>query len=119
MRGARFIAEEMTMRWLVAALILFYGAGAALADIRIDESRYLDGKTVIAGETAPDLTVTLDGKYKTKSNDSGNFKFSVKYKPTTCMSDLKAGDDIYSAVITGCFGTGASNITTPIKHKKP
>jgi hypothetical protein len=107
------------MRWLVAALILIYGISAALGDIRIDESRYENGKTVITGETAPDLTVTLDGKYKTQSNDNGNFKFSVRYKPTTCMSDIKAGDDVYSAVIAGCFGTGASNITTPIKHKKP
>jgi hypothetical protein len=106
------------MRWLAAALMLLYGASAAWADIRIEESRYQNGKTIIAGETAPDTTVTLDGKYKTTSDGSGDFTFSVKYKPSTCMSDIKAGDDVYSAVIAGCFDTGAGDITTPINTRQ-
>jgi hypothetical protein len=94
----------MTMRWLTAALLLLAGVTAASADIRVDESRYQNGKTIVTGETGPDRTLTLDGKYETKSNGRGHFEFDVKYKPSDCMTDIKAGDDVYSAVISGCFG---------------
>ena len=93
------------MRWLGAALILIIGVGAASADIRIDKSRYVDGRLIVTGETAPGRTVTLDKKYKTTSDGEGHFKFSIaKYKPADCMSDIAAGPDVYSAVIAGCFG---------------
>jgi hypothetical protein len=102
---------ETTMRWLCAALILFAGVTAASADIRIDESRYVNGQLIITGETDPDRVVTLDRKYTTKSDGEGRFKFSVKkYKPADCMSDIRSGSDLYSAVIAGCFGV-TSNIS--------
>jgi hypothetical protein len=93
------------MRWLGAALILIIGVGTASADIRIDESRYVNGELIVAGKTAPGRTVVLDKKYKTESDGEGRFKFSIaKYKPADCMSDIAAGPDVYSAVIAGCFG---------------
>jgi hypothetical protein len=113
---------ETTMRWLTAALILLLGIGTASADIRIDESRYVDGKLIITGQTAPGRAVTLDKKFKTKSNADGNFKFTInKYKPADCMSDIRSGTDVYSAVIAGCFGviSGPGAVTTsgkPAKH---
>jgi hypothetical protein len=114
---AAFIVWEITMRWLTAALILLCGASAASADIRVDESRYESGKTIVTGETGPDRTLTLDGKYKTKSDGRGHFEFDVKYKPSDCMTDIKAGQDVYSAVIAGCFGvtSGAGAVTTTVK----
>lgn len=93
------------MRWLTAALILLCGVTAASADIRVDESRYANGKTIVTGETGPGRTLTLDGKYTTKSDSEGHFEFDVKYKPSDCMTDIKAGQDVYSAVIAGCFDT--------------
>ena len=97
------------MRWLCAALILLSGIGTAAADIRINVSRYVDGTLIIKGDTEPGRTVVLDRKYKTKSDGEGHFVFSVKkYKPSDCMSDIKAGPDVYSAVIAGCFNTGIS-----------
>jgi hypothetical protein len=105
---------EMTMRWLYAALILLAGISAASADIRIDESRYIDGKLIVSGETGPGRTVTLDRKYKTKRDGDGHFSFMVsKYKPADCMSDIRAGDDLYSAVIAGCFGVTNGAASTP------
>jgi hypothetical protein len=110
---------EMTMRWLYAALILLAGISAASADIRIDESRYADGKLIVSGETGPGRTVTLDKKYETKSDGDGHFSFTIgKYKPADCMSDIRSGDDLYSAVIAGCFGvTGNAGAVT--KSVKP
>jgi len=120
-RAHRFMHVETTMRWLCAALILLTGISAALADIRIDESRYVDGKLIIKGSTAPRRTVTLDRKYKTKSDGEGHFVFNIKkYKPSDCMSDIKAGSDVYSAVIAGCFNTGihlsGAGMTPAKKH---
>jgi hypothetical protein len=112
----------MTMRWLCAALILLTGVVAASADIRIDESRYVNGKLIITGETDPGRTVTLDKKYKTKSDGEGHFAFTVKnYKPPTCMSDIRSGNNLYSAVIAGCFGvtsepSAVSMSAKPAKH---
>ncbi|HET9715995.1 MAG TPA: hypothetical protein VFP60_07395 [Pseudolabrys sp.] len=91
------------MRWLVAILLILVGRSAVQAEIRIDESRYVDGTLIISGQTAPNRTVTLDGKYKTKSDGGGHFKFTEHYKPFTCMSDIRSGEDVYSPVIAGCL----------------
>ncbi len=101
------------MRWLAAALVLLAGTAAARADIRIDESRYVGGKLIVSGETEPNRTVTLDGKYTTKSDGGGFFTFTEPYKPFTCMSDISDGSGIYSAVIAGCFDTGADDDALP------
>ena len=102
------------MRWFCVALILLAGIGTASADIRIDVSRYVDGKLIITGETTPDRTVILDKRYKTKSDGEGHFTFTVKkYKPADCMSDIRSGPDVYSAVIAGCFGVSADESAAP------
>lgn len=106
------------MRWLCAALILLSAVRAASAEIRVDESRYEGGKLIIAGETKPGRTVTLDDKYKTKSDGEGHFQFNVGYKPPTCMSDLASGSDVYSAVISGCFGV-TDDSTASAKEQSP
>jgi hypothetical protein len=103
------------MRLLCAALILLSAASAASADIRVAAFRSEGGKLIIAGETHPGRTVTLDNKYK--SDGEGHFRFSVMYKPPTCMSDLRAGEDVYSAVIAGCFGV-TSDAAPMMKPKK-
>jgi hypothetical protein len=60
--------------------------------------------------------VTLDDKYKTKSDGGGYFMLSVKnYKPFTCMRNGAAGDDIHSAVIAGCLDPG--DVDGPLPSK--
>ena len=103
------------MRLLTACLLLLAGVSTAAADIRIDQSRYEDGKLIIAGVTTPDSTVTLDNKYKTKSDADGDFKFTEHYKPFTCMSDIRSGTAAYSAVIAGCLDPSFDGDTTPMK----
>ncbi len=98
------------MRWFFACLLLLAGVSTAAADIRINESRYVDGKLIIAGQTEPNHTVTLDDKYKTKSDADGDFRFTEHYKPDTCMSDIRAGSADYSAVIAGCLDPTFSGV---------
>ena len=104
------------MRLFAAALLLLAGVSAASADIRINESRYANGKVTISGETAPSSTVTLDDKFKTESDGQGHFTFSVKYKPSTCMSDIRADGNVYSAVIAGCLDGGDVDGPLPAKQ---
>jgi len=105
------------MRWLTAALLLIAGIGTAGADIRVNQSRYLDGKLLVSGTTGPGRTVTLDDRYRTKSDGEGHFRFSVKYKPPICMSDIRAGDEVYSAVIAGCLDPGFGDDSLPLAKK--
>ena len=51
----------------------------------------------------------------TKSDGGGYFKFTEHYKPFTCMSDISAGPDIYSAVISGCLDFGDRDDALPVK----
>jgi hypothetical protein len=87
-------------------------AAPARADIRINISRFENGHLRIEGHTEPNAKVTLDGKYTTTSNSGGYFTFTESYKPSDCMSDIRSGEDVYSAVIAGCFGEFA------IEHKQ-
>ncbi|HVV63298.1 MAG TPA: hypothetical protein VHD14_16240 [Pseudolabrys sp.] len=91
------------MRSLCALILLFCGATAASAEIRISVSRYQNGALTVTGETQPNQTVSLDGKYTTKSDAAGRFAFHLDYKPPTCMADITAGGDVYSAVIAYCL----------------
>jgi hypothetical protein len=108
-------AVEMTMRSLCAALIaaLLLGTAPASATIRITDSRYENGTLVVRGQTQPNQQVTLDGKYKTKADGAGRFEFSEPYKPPTCMSDITAGEDSYSAIITNCLLGDAAALSDP------
>ena len=95
----------MTKRILFALLSLAVFASAARAEIRITVSRFDNNQFEIEGQTAPNRAVIIDGKFKIQSNGGGYFEFKqMGYKPVDCMSDIRSGNDIYSAVIAGCFG---------------
>lgn len=93
------------MRVLPAAFaaVLALCAAPASAAIRITSSHYQDGVTVVTGQTSPNRTVTMDGRFTTKSDSGGHFKFRTEYKSTTCMASIVSGEDAYSALIVGCL----------------
>ncbi len=112
--GMRLSIEGNKMRSVAAALIVLAGTSVAQADIRINESRYVEGTLIVSGETSPNRTVTLDNTYTTTSDDGGDFTFKVKnYKPSLCMSDIRSGNDIYSAVIAGCLDSADRETPLP------
>lgn len=98
------------MRSLLAAAfaLVVLEASPAWAAIRIIDSNYENGVTTVTGQTKPHQTVTLDEKYTTTSDGGGHFEFHVKEKPVTCMSNIVAGDDNYSALLTGCLASDAA-----------
>ena len=92
------------MRSLAAiAVVLLLGAGSARASIRIDDARLESGQLTLSGQAAPGQSITVDGKFSTKADAGGHFQFQANYKPPTCMVSLTAGDDSYSAIVTGCL----------------
>ena len=108
------------MRIFCAFILFVFGIGAASAEIRISVSRYKDGALTITGETRPNQTVTLDGKYQAKSDAAGRFAFHLDYKPPTCMADLTTGADVYSAVVAYCLlPTQIAAPDEPIPGKPP
>lgn len=109
------------MRSLCAALavILLLGVAPASAAIRITDSRYENGVLILTGQTRPNQKVTLDSKYTTKSDATGRFAFSVKYRPPTCMSDIASGEDSYSAIITNCLLGDAAASSDPALNINP
>ena len=107
------------MRWL-AAFALLMACLAPPAPTSASTSRATVGGTLtVAGETSPGRAVTLDKKYKTKSDGAGRFTFTLHYKPPTCMSDIRAGEDVYSAVIAGCLDAGDVDGPLPDDVAKP
>jgi hypothetical protein len=110
---------ETTMRFLCAVLMLLGGIGTAAASIRIDQSHYRNGLLTIVGRTDPNQIVTLDGTYKTKSDIDGDFKFTEHEKPFTCMSNIRSGGSVYSAVISGCLDPDFDGETESIDTLPP
>jgi hypothetical protein len=107
---------ETTMRPLLAAAViaaLLAETFPASAAIRITASRYENGQLIIEGQTSPNAKVTLDGKYHTKADGGGRFKFRERYKPLTCMSSITAGEDSYSTIVTNCLLDDAAAAVTP------
>ena len=105
---------SLTVRVTCAALAAWLaGATFAAAEIRVTVSRYENGTLTVQGTTEPDRAVVLDGRARTTSGPDGHFTFNEHYKPDTCMSDIKSGTDVYSAVIAGCYGEFA------IERKQP
>lgn len=99
------------MRYLIILAATLIPAAAA-ADIRMEESRYVNGVLRVEGRTSqPRQVVTLDGVYSQESDSSGNFVFHIDYLPRTCMVTLKAGSATHSALVANCLTRETS--TTP------
>ena len=103
----------MRLQPVAMAIVLLLGAAPAHASIRIDEARFENGMLTVTGQATPNQKVTLDGKYGTKADGGGHFKFHAAYKPLTCMANLTAGDDSYSAIVIGCLLDDAAAALRP------
>jgi hypothetical protein len=110
------------MRPLLAAAVIAVLLAETLpasATIRITASRYENGQLIIEGQTTPNAKVTLDGKYHTTADGGGRFKFREPYKPVTCMSNITAGEDAYSTIVTNCLLDDAAAAVTPAAKSPP
>src|SRR4051812_26594231 len=89
------------------ALVCFFCASAAEADIKILAARITEGDLVVMGSLdVPDTEVTLDGLFTEKTDAHGRFTFRIAYHPSTCIVDLRAGALRRDVVVGNCGQMG-------------
>jgi len=90
-------------------------SSAATADIQIDKAIYTNGILIVQGETSgPFQIVTLDGRFKRRSDKGGHFVFRIAYRPLFCEIDLTSGRDVKSVEVKNCQ-TYIRRLRTPKK----
>ena len=92
---------------------------SAEARIRLNDAEIIAGALVVSGWTDKrHQTISLDGRYTTRSSRHRKFVFHVSYFPPGCAVTLKMGDETREAVVANCsVGTkgeaGAAGLAGP------
>jgi hypothetical protein len=90
-------------RVIMASLLVAVGCGTGHAKITIRLAKYVDGVLVVQGQTDQRAqTVTLAGRYKTRTDRRGRFAFRVRYLPPDCLAEIRIGQEFYLASIANC-----------------
>jgi hypothetical protein len=85
------------------AVALIAISADARAAMKVELVEYRVGTLVVWGHTAePHETVTLDGIYRARSDQSGAFEFRIHYRPHACTVRLISGTDIFHATVANC-----------------
>jgi hypothetical protein len=85
---------------LVAAALLTH----ASSPIAVQDASYAAGVLEVRGTTArPQLGVSLDNRYLTRSDGEGRFHFRVHYLPNDCTIRLSSGVASRLAFVAGCL----------------
>lgn len=80
---------------------------AATAEIRVNEVRYDKGFLIVKGETSrPYQSVTLEKRFRQRSDQHGHFNFRLRYVAPLCKVGLKAGRDEHAATVANCWTNG-------------
>ena len=75
----------------------------AEAEITITQVEYGAGVLVVRGETSqPNQRVTLDGRYRTRTDRYKEFRFRIRYLPRNCSVTIRAGQDVRPARVANC-----------------
>jgi hypothetical protein len=75
----------------------------AYAKITVRQAEYSGGMLLVRGETArPGQTVTLEGRYTTRTDRNRRFQFRVRYLPLDCLAEITAGPELYLVSIANC-----------------
>jgi hypothetical protein len=85
------------------AVTLIAISAAARAAMKVELAEYRAGTLLLRGHIAePHETVTLDGVYRARSDQSGAFEFRIHYRPHACTVRLISGTDIFHATVANC-----------------
>lgn len=88
---------------LMALSFVAIGANSASAEITIQVAKFAKGVLTVKGETSrPGQTVTLDRKYRTRTDRNNQFAFHVRYRPSDCIASIRAGTQAHPAVVSNC-----------------
>ena len=99
MRYFRTFASLLSAFWIS----LLAGAAPAHAEITITQAEYAAGVLVVRGETSRrNQRVTLDGRYKTRTDRFKEFRFRIRYLPSDCSISIRAGQQVRPVGVTNC-----------------
>ena len=88
---------------LAMAPALWISVSSAHAEIAIAQINYAAGVLVVRGETGrPNQRVTLDGRYRTRTNHLGEFQFRIRYLPHDCTVTIRTRRDVRPARVANC-----------------
>jgi hypothetical protein len=89
---------------LAATLCAAATASKAAGEISIDMAMISNGDLNIYGHLSPprSTSITLDGRYSTRSDQDGRFAFQLAYHPETCVVTLKSDAVSRQAVVGYC-----------------
>jgi hypothetical protein len=98
-----FKEETMQRILIAAAALVVMGVGPAHSEITVNVARFASGVLTVQGETSrPHQRVTLDRRFRTRTDRNNRFSFRVRYRPRDCIASLRAGRDAHPAVIANC-----------------
>jgi hypothetical protein len=87
----------------VVPVLVAVWCSTAYAKITVRQAEYSGGMLLVRGETArPDQTVTLEGRYSTRTDRNRRFRFRVRYLPLDCLAEITAGPELYLISIANC-----------------
>jgi tellurite resistance protein len=103
MRVTSALGFKVLQRLFCIAVALIAISAAARAAMKVELSEYRAGTLVLRGRIAePHETVTLDGVYRARSDQSGAFEFRIHYRPHACAVRLISGTEIFHATVANC-----------------
>jgi hypothetical protein len=86
-----------------ACVFILSSCGPALAEITITRAEYARGVLFVRGETSrSNQLVTLDRRYRTRTNRVNEFRFRIPYLPRDCIVTIRAGQEVRPARIANC-----------------
>jgi hypothetical protein len=91
---------------IIAAHILLFAVGiaSARAEITVTRAEFAKGRLSVNGETSkPGQWVTLDERFRTRTNEYNEFHFRLNYRPLDCSVSIKAGQEIRPAMVANCL----------------
>jgi hypothetical protein len=96
-------APAAARRLLCGLALAVMVAAPARAEITITRAEYAAGVLVVRGETSePGQRVTLDGRYRTRTDRFKEFRFRIRYLPRDCTVSIRAGREVRPAVVANC-----------------
>lgn len=90
-----------------AALLRALDEAAAAGELSVVSATIENGRLSVAGVTdAPRARVTLDGRFRTRSNGRNVFRFDLLYRPGDCQVEVSSGDGKAEALVQYCGADG-------------
>jgi hypothetical protein len=91
-----------------SVLVTLAATNTGQAQIRVGNAAITAGALLVTGSTGqPRQEIELDGKFKVTSGANRTFTFREQgYHPSSCVVELKAGNDNAKATVANCGAAG-------------